>query len=71
MTPYSPQVEVFRVAQQAKGHKSNEWGQKAFWSGRLTIVQQGEVCTIRLLDRTSGKEFAQAPVNEGYVTKTK
>ena len=65
-----PKVEVFRIPQQATGHRSQEWGGKAVWSGKLAVVQHGDACTVRLLDRATEKEFAQAPITDGAVART-
>lgn len=63
-------MDVYRIPQQAFGHRGNEWGPKVVWSGKLVIVQQGQKCTVRLLDKNTSKEFAQAPITEGAVART-
>jgi myosin heavy subunit len=65
-----PKVEVFRIPQQSRGHRGNDWGPKSVWNGKLVINQLGEKCTILLLDKNSAKEFAQAPVVDGSVVRT-
>jgi hypothetical protein len=62
-----PVVHVYRISQQSRTTKSSEWGANSVWSGKLVIVQTGDLCVIRLLDSSTGVEFAQAPVVSGAV----
>jgi len=48
----------------AAGYKAQDWDPTKFiWSGRLVIVEKGEVCTIRLEDPNNGEVFASCPVD--------
>ncbi len=63
-------VRVFRIPQGTGNLSCDEWGSKAVWAGKLLIAQRDDHCTIRLLDSSSGAEFAQSPVTNGAVVPT-
>jgi len=57
---------VYRIGPRpnAAGYKAQDWDPTKFiWSGRLVIMEKGDVSTIRLEDPNSGEVFAICPID--------
>lgn len=67
-------VLIYQIppASSSAGHKADDW-KKCIWRGRLRIIGKGKDLTIKMLDGSDGKLFAQCVVPEGayenYVEK--
>jgi hypothetical protein len=63
-------VHVFKIPPRstAGGHRASDWTDE-LWEGKLTVVQKGSNCTVHLIDRNTGAEFANAPITDGAVER--
>eukprot|EP00727_Mastigamoeba_balamuthi_P006167 m51a1_g217 hypothetical protein (216) ;mRNA; f:37472-38566 len=64
------QCFVYRINPHAAsgGYKAGDWADSDFiWSGRLVIVERGDMCVIKLINKDNGDTFAECPVSPGAV----
>lgn len=63
------EVMAYKIPTQASGNngwKANSWNlDKPDWTGKLRLVSKDKDCVIKLEDKTSGKLYAECPV-EAY-----
>eukprot|EP00762_Andalucia_godoyi_P007746 ANDGO_01791.mRNA.1 NECAP-like protein CG9132 len=58
-------VHVYKIPprQTSAGYKAGDWEGNLIWNGRCTVFGKGEICSIKLEDKTNGSLFATCTVN--------
>ena len=61
------EVFVFQIPPRstASGHRAEDWPKKQAWAGKMRITAKGDLATIQLIDKDTGKLFASCPVKRG------